>query len=628
MKCKGPLCGIDSETLLIENKFTWPDVVVAGFASQGEVQIVPWQYLPEYQPKFVAANPNTKFVFFNNAFDINVMGRELWLAEMEKDNRIMELSVSYKIYLAGTQGWIPRKLTLYDVVKRLLGVELNKEDGTRTSFTRNTPLTEQQIIYLAEDCIGTELCGLVVNNMPTETLQARASFVLSEISHNGLLVDQAHLEDMRKKLALQMADLAKELRTFGFVVKKDTDKMTQLQRIGRVCELFGVSDVAKHVEASGKKQFPRAALWILTANLYALFQAYGRTALPSDIKDVITSIVSPVLDPAIDWSAKNKAVKCLEDQATELIRTWLTEIECGDAVPLKSPKADVALTILEIFEQFYHAPETEFTGDWTTSVNNEFQMCYDENLGWLSGAKPQTNAEYIQKHLNGLINNNPSLELPLTESSQDSIKEYLAECRNKNTPPDPQVLKDKAIYACKRQEMWRLRDLNITDPFLDKYTEYKHAEKLLGTYFNPEHVAEDGRAHTRFSDFLITGRTASSGPNLQNLPREKGLREMYLAPEGHVLVSCDYGMEEMITLAATLVAWFGKSRMADAINAGYCLHCLFALYRDGGLADIDMNNLTDPEIVKIVKERCAPYKQDKVLKARRQVAKIANFGKK
>ena len=78
-----------------------------------------------------------------------------------------------------------------------------------------------------------------------------------------------------------------------------------------------------------------------------------------------------------------------------------------------------------------------------------------------------------------------------------------------------------------------------------------------------------------------------------------------------------------MTLAATLKAWYGKSRMADAINAGLCLHSLFALYRDGGLDDIDMNNFTDPEVVKIIKERCKPYKEDKTLKKRRQEAKMA-----
>ena len=64
--------------------------------------------------------------------------------------------------------------------------------------------------------------------------------------------------------------------------------------------------------------------------------------------------------------------------------------------------------------------------------------------------------------------------------------------------------------------------------------------------------------------------------------------------------------------------------MADAINAGLCLHSTFAAYRDGVLADIDINRLSDPEIAKIVKERGKPYKSDHELKKRRQSAKMAN----
>lgn len=191
MRCSAPLCGIDSETTLIQNGYEWPEVVVAGFCSGGHVDIVQWHYLDQYQREFVKINPDTKFVFFNNAFDINVMGRDIWLEEMKKENRIMELSVSYKLYLTGTVGWIPQRLTLYDVALNTLGVKLNKEDGTRTSFNRQTPLSLEQIIYLAEDCAATELCAYKYNNLPTETIQARASFVLSEISHNGILV-QTH----------------------------------------------------------------------------------------------------------------------------------------------------------------------------------------------------------------------------------------------------------------------------------------------------------------------------------------------------------------------------------------------------------------------------------------------------
>ena len=76
-------------------------------------------------------------------------------------------------------------------------------------------------------------------------------------------------------------------------------------------------------------------------------------------------------------------------------------------------------------------------------------------------------------------------------------------------------------------------------------------------------------------------------------------------------------------MAATLQAWYGKSRMADAINAGLCLHSLFALYRDGGLDDIDINNLDAPDNVKIIKERSKPYKTDEVLAKHRQESKMA-----
>ena len=80
-----------------------------------------------------------------------------------------------------------------------------------------------------------------------------------------------------------------------------------------------------------------------------------------------------------------------------------------------------------------------------------------------------------------------------------------------------------------------------------------------------------------------------------------------------------------MTLAATLKARYGKSRMADAVNAGLCLHSLFAANRDGILSDLDLDQMTNPEVAAIIKERCAPYKSDKELKKRRQLAKMAKL---
>lgn len=65
--------------------------------------------------------------------------------------------------------------------------------------------------------------------------------------------------------------------------------------------------------------------------------------------------------------------------------------------------------------------------------------------------------------------------------------------------------------------------------------------------------------------------------------------------------------------------------MADAVNAGLDLHALFAANRDGVLADLDLNRMTEPDVAAVIKSRIAAYKDDKKLKPRRQLAKMANF---
>ena len=529
--------GIDSETELIQNGYETPPVVIAGFASGGVCQLVMWQDLPEYLPLFLSKNPTTKLVFFNIHFDINAMGRDILLEELKKENRCQELSIAYKIYAVGSsRGWFPPSVTLEYVARKTLGIKLNKEDGTRTSFRRDEPVTDRHMLYLAEDCIATELCGQKYNNLPTETIQARASFVLSEISKNGLKADIEHIKKHREAELLKMAELAKKLRMFGFKVKKETDDLTQIQRISRVAAMFGHNDLESRLTAMDKKSFPGPALWLLTANVLNAISA-NDTPLPSDISDAMHPIIQAALVDDMDWTAKNKPIKEMADKARQYIRDYLSKLGCEDAVADKSPKAEVALTILETLCEKYKAGEL---ADGMEAFDVEFRQCYDENLGWLKGTKPITNAQFIQKHLRKLIASNPGLTFPLTKASEKAVKKYVAKCRREGVNPDDDDIMNLSVFACKRQEMWRLKDVGTTDAFLDVYTSYKHAEKLVSTYFTTDYIDTDGRVHSRFGNYLITGRTSSSSPNVQNLPREEGLREMYLAEKDHVLVSVDY----------------------------------------------------------------------------------------
>ena len=87
-----------------------------------------------------------------------------------------------------------------------------------------------------------------------------------------------------------------------------------------------------------------------------------------------------------------------------------------------------------------------------------------------------------------------------------------------------------------------------------------------------------GRVHTTFSQATaVTGRLASSDPNLQNIPvrtaEGRRIREAFIAPPGHVLVSADYSQIELRIMAhlsedPALLKAFAEGRDIHRATAG------------------------------------------------------------
>ena len=132
MVCQDQWCGIDSETELIQNRHSWPDVVVAGFCSKGHCQLVWWTDLPVYLPQFLALNPYTTLVFLNLAFDFNVMGRSILLEELKKDNRVIELQANYRMSRMAEKGstlmtYTHSKSVISRSLQRVISVEEESE---------------------------------------------------------------------------------------------------------------------------------------------------------------------------------------------------------------------------------------------------------------------------------------------------------------------------------------------------------------------------------------------------------------------------------------------------------------------------------------------------------------------
>jgi len=102
-----------------------------------------------------------------------------------------------------------------------------------------------------------------------------------------------------------------------------------------------------------------------------------------------------------------------------------------------------------------------------------------------------------------------------------------------------------------------LQELALDYPLPKVLLEYRGLAKLKSTYTDklPKMInTQTGRVHTNYNQAVaITGRLASSDPNLQNIPvrtaEGRRIREAFVAPAGRVIVSADYSQIELRIMA-------------------------------------------------------------------------------
>ncbi len=102
-----------------------------------------------------------------------------------------------------------------------------------------------------------------------------------------------------------------------------------------------------------------------------------------------------------------------------------------------------------------------------------------------------------------------------------------------------------------------LAELAVDYPLPARILEHRSLSKLKGTYTDklPLMVnANTGRVHTNYAQAVaVTGRLSSNDPNLQNIPirtaEGRRVREAFIAPPGHALMSADYSQIELRIMA-------------------------------------------------------------------------------
>lgn len=150
-----------------------------------------------------------------------------------------------------------------------------------------------------------------------------------------------------------------------------------------------------------------------------------------------------------------------------------------------------------------------------------------------------------------------------------------------------------------------LQELALDYPLPKVLLEYRGLAKLKSTYSDklPRMInPTTGRVHTSYNQAVaITGRLASSDPNLQNIPvrsaEGRRIREAFIAPKGSVIVSADYSQIELRIMAH--------------------------LSQDKGMLDAFANN---EDIHRATAAEIFGVERENVDNEQRRYAKVINFG--
>ncbi|MFP3854926.1 MAG: DNA polymerase I, partial [Anaerolineales bacterium] len=174
-------------------------------------------------------------------------------------------------------------------------------------------------------------------------------------------------------------------------------------------------------------------------------------------------------------------------------------------------------------------------------------------------------------------------------NSPQQLSEVLFETL-KLEPPDRTRMTASGYYSTAASVLEELRDVHSV---VDLVFEYREVAKLKSTYadaLRDQIHPETGRVHTSYNQTgSVTGRLASSEPNLQNIPirTELGrqIRRAFIARPDHLFLGVDYSQIEL-----RIVAHMAQDEaMIKAFKEDQDIHATTA----AAVFDVDLDDVSD-----------------------------------
>ena len=260
----------------------------------------------------------------------------------------------------------------------------------------------------------------------------------------------------------------------------------------------------------------------------------------------------------------------------------MDQVPVRDAAPYAAADAEVVLQLMPVLQERMRQENTE-------KIFTELEVPLIPVLAEMEMRGILLDREFLKKMSGELSERLSALEQQICDEvgysfNINSTQQLSAALFNTLGLVPPRTAKKTAAgnYSTAADVLEEMRGEH---PVIDMILDYREMGKLKSTYTDtlPESIdPKTGRVHTSFSQTgTVTGRLASSSPNLQNIPTRtelgRQIRTAFTAAPGCVLLSVDYSQIELRIVAHMS----GDESMIAAFNAGQDIHAATAaaIYR-------------------------------------------------